>query len=88
MEDLKELKVKNWKAITKDRRTWKDLAEKAKTHKILKCQKMKMIPWVREKAFPHPFIPQDSSRHARSLESDENEACGIKTLAGPSHRAV
>jgi hypothetical protein len=35
MEDLKKLKVKNWKAIAKDRRTWRDLAEKAKTHKGL-----------------------------------------------------
>ena len=35
MEDLKKLKVKNWKEIAKDRRTWRDLAEKAKTHKEL-----------------------------------------------------
>jgi hypothetical protein len=34
MEDLKKLKVKNWKEA-KDRRTWRDLAEKAKTHKGL-----------------------------------------------------
>jgi len=33
MEDLKKLKVKNWKEAAKDRRTWRDLAEKAKTHK-------------------------------------------------------
>jgi hypothetical protein len=33
MEDLNKLKVKNWKEVTKDRRTWRDLAEKAKTHK-------------------------------------------------------
>jgi len=33
MEDLKKLKVKNWKETAKDRRTWRDLAEKAKTHK-------------------------------------------------------
>jgi len=33
MEYLKYLKVKNWKEIAKDRRTWRDLAEKAKTHK-------------------------------------------------------
>jgi hypothetical protein len=33
MEDLKKLKVKNWKKEAKDRRTWRDLAEKAKTHK-------------------------------------------------------
>jgi hypothetical protein len=24
---------KNWKETTKDRKTWRDLAEKAKTHK-------------------------------------------------------
>jgi len=35
MEDLKKLKIKNWKETTKDRRTWKDLAEKAKTHQWL-----------------------------------------------------
>jgi uncharacterized coiled-coil protein SlyX len=35
MEDLKELQVKNWKEIAKDRRTWRDLAEKAKTNKGL-----------------------------------------------------
>ena len=31
----KKLKVKNWKETAKDRRTWKDLAEKAKTHRGL-----------------------------------------------------
>ena len=30
MEDLKNQKVKNWKEIAKDRRTLRDLAEKAK----------------------------------------------------------
>jgi len=36
MEDLKKLKVKkNWKETAKDRRTWRDLAEKVKTHKGL-----------------------------------------------------
>ena len=35
MEDLKKLKVKNWKEAAKDRRTSRDLAEKAKTHKGL-----------------------------------------------------
>jgi hypothetical protein len=35
MEDLKKLKVKNWKEAAKDRRTWRDLAEKAKTNKGL-----------------------------------------------------
>jgi hypothetical protein len=34
-EDLKKLKVKNWKEIAKDRRTWRDVAEKAKSHKGL-----------------------------------------------------
>jgi hypothetical protein len=33
MEDLKKLKVKNCKEVVKDRRTWRDLAEKAKPHK-------------------------------------------------------
>ena len=40
MEDLKKLKVKNWKEAAKDRRTWRDLAEKAKTQKGLQCQMM------------------------------------------------
>jgi hypothetical protein len=35
MEDLKKLKFKNWKDTAKDRRTWRDFAEKAKTHKGL-----------------------------------------------------
>ena len=35
MEDLKKLKVKNCKEIAKDGRTWRDLAEKVKTHKGL-----------------------------------------------------
>jgi hypothetical protein len=34
MEDLKKLKAKNLKEVVKDRRTWRDLAEKAKTHKV------------------------------------------------------
>jgi hypothetical protein len=33
--DLKKLKVNNWKEKAKDRRSWRDLAEKAKTHKGL-----------------------------------------------------
>jgi uncharacterized coiled-coil protein SlyX len=33
MEDLKKLKVKNWKETAKDIRTWRDLTEKVKTHK-------------------------------------------------------
>jgi hypothetical protein len=35
MEDVKKLKIKNWKETAKDRRTWRDLAEKAETHKRL-----------------------------------------------------
>ena len=35
MEDLKKMKVKNWKETAKDRRTGRDLAEKAKTCKEL-----------------------------------------------------
>jgi uncharacterized coiled-coil protein SlyX len=35
VEDLKKLKAKNWKEAAKDRRTWRDLAEKAKTLKAL-----------------------------------------------------
>jgi len=35
MGNLKKLKVKNWKEIAKDRITWKDSVEKAKTHKRL-----------------------------------------------------
>jgi hypothetical protein len=43
MEDLKKLKIKkNWKETAKDRRTWRGLAEKAKTHKGLQCQVMMM----------------------------------------------
>jgi hypothetical protein len=33
MEDLKNMKVKNWKEAAKDRKTWRGLAEKAKPHK-------------------------------------------------------
>jgi len=35
MEDLKKLKVKNWKEAAKGRRIWRYLAEKAKTRKGL-----------------------------------------------------
>jgi hypothetical protein len=35
MEDFKKLKIKNWKETATDRRTWRDLAEKAKTHEGL-----------------------------------------------------
>ena len=40
---LKKLKIKNWKEAAKDRRTWRDLAEKAKAHKGLQCQMMMMM---------------------------------------------
>jgi len=33
MEDLKKLKVRNWTETAKEGRPWRDLAEKAKTHK-------------------------------------------------------
>jgi hypothetical protein len=33
MEDLEKLNIKNWKETAKDRRTWRDLLENAKTHK-------------------------------------------------------
>jgi hypothetical protein len=36
MEDFKKLKIKNWKETAKDKKkTWRDLAEKAKTYKRL-----------------------------------------------------
>jgi len=35
VEDLKKLKVKNWKEAATNRKTWRGLAEKAKTHKGL-----------------------------------------------------
>ena len=35
MKDLKKLKLKNWKETAKDRKTWRDLAEKVKTPKGL-----------------------------------------------------
>jgi hypothetical protein len=35
MEDLKKLKVKNCKQTAKERKTWRELAEKEKTHKGL-----------------------------------------------------
>jgi hypothetical protein len=35
MGDLKKLKIKNWKETAKDSKTWRDLAEKAKTHNVL-----------------------------------------------------
>jgi ribonuclease HI len=31
----KKMKIKNWKETAKNRKTWRDLAEKAKTHKGL-----------------------------------------------------
>jgi hypothetical protein len=46
MEDLKKLKVKNWKETAKDRRTWRDLSERAKTHKGFYCQMMMMMMMI------------------------------------------
>jgi hypothetical protein len=44
VEDLKKLKIKkNWKETAKNRRTWRDLAEKAKTHKGLYCQMVMIL---------------------------------------------
>ena len=43
MEDVKKLKIKNWKETAKNRRTLRDLAEKAKTHKGLQCEMMMMM---------------------------------------------
>jgi hypothetical protein len=34
-DDLKVLKVRNWKELATDRKVWNDLSEKAKTHKRL-----------------------------------------------------
>ena len=35
MEDIKKLKIKYRKETARDRRTWRELAEKGKTHKGL-----------------------------------------------------
>jgi hypothetical protein len=43
MEDLKKLKVKNWKEAAKDRRTWRNLAEKVKTQRGFYCEMMMMM---------------------------------------------
>jgi hypothetical protein len=37
---MEDVKVKHWKETAKDRKIWRDLAEKTKTHKLLKCQMM------------------------------------------------
>jgi hypothetical protein len=34
---MEVLKVKNWKELTRNRKEWKKLAEKAKTHPGLSC---------------------------------------------------
>jgi hypothetical protein len=34
-DDLKVLKVRNWKELSTDRKVWNDLSEKDKTHKRL-----------------------------------------------------
>jgi hypothetical protein len=36
-DDLKLLKVRNWKELATDRKAWNDLSEKTKTHKGLQC---------------------------------------------------
>ena len=43
MEDLKKMKVKNWKETAKERTTWRYLAEKAKIQKGLQCQMILMM---------------------------------------------
>lgn len=35
LEDIKKVKLKNWKEIAKNRITWRDLVGKANTHKGL-----------------------------------------------------
>jgi hypothetical protein len=35
MEYFKKLTIKNWKETAKDKKTWRDLAEKANPHKGL-----------------------------------------------------
>ena len=55
MEDLKQLKVKNWKETAKGRRTWKDLAKKAKPHKGLQCQMMTTIILHRQRKWEKGF---------------------------------
>jgi hypothetical protein len=40
---FKKLKVNNGKETAKDRRNWRDMAEKAKTHNGLQCEMM-MFP--------------------------------------------
>jgi hypothetical protein len=46
MQDLKKLKIKDWEETAKDRRIWRDLAEKAKPHKGLQCQMMMMMMMI------------------------------------------
>jgi hypothetical protein len=36
-DDIKVLKVRNWKELATDRKVWNDLSEKAKTHNGLQC---------------------------------------------------
>jgi hypothetical protein len=36
-DDLKVLKVKNWKELARDRKVWNGLSEKDKTHKGSQC---------------------------------------------------
>ena len=52
MEDFKKLRVQNQKEVVKDRRTWRDLTEKANTHKGLYCQMMMMMMMYPRSACP------------------------------------
>jgi hypothetical protein len=38
LNELNQLKVKNWTYVIKDRKSWYELVQKIKTHKELWCQ--------------------------------------------------
>jgi predicted patatin/cPLA2 family phospholipase len=63
MEDLKKLKVKNWKLAAKYRRTWRELVEKAKTHKGLYWQIMIMICDARKQERKKSALFCDVTQH-------------------------
>jgi len=64
----KKLKVKNRKETAKDRRTWRDLAERAKTHEGLQCQMMMMmIPAVKRRIGVYPQNPFQFYPHCQCL---------------------
>jgi hypothetical protein len=50
MEDPEKPKVKNWKETAKNRRTWGDLAERAKPHEGLQCQMMMILLLIKERS--------------------------------------